>query len=72
MLANAPAVDSLRVHVFVVRQYTLVASHFLEGLRSRPVDLPAYPVIFGVGVDPEFDRFVRGSRLGGCRGCHRF
>jgi hypothetical protein len=25
-----------------------------------------------VGVDPEFDRFVRGTGLGGCGGCHRF
>ena len=32
--------------------------HLLHGLLSRPVDLTAYPVIFGVGVNIEFDRFV--------------
>ena len=30
----------------------------LHGLRSRPVDLTAYPIILGVGVNAEFDGVV--------------
>ena len=43
------------------KEHALLAGDFLHGLWSRPVDLTAYPVILGVGVDAEFDRFVGAS-----------
>lgn len=49
-----------------------VVGHLLNRLGSRAIDLTAYPVISGMGVDPEFDRFVGETGLGGCFGAHRF
>ena len=46
--------------------------HFLHRLRRRAVDLTAYPVIFGVGVNPQFDDFVGGAGFRWIRGCHGF
>ena len=45
----------------LLAEHELVAGHFLHGLWSRPVDLTAYPVILGVGVNAEFDGVVGGS-----------
>jgi hypothetical protein len=47
--------------LFNHKEHELVVGHLLHGLWSRPVDLTAYPVLFGVGVDAEFDRFVGGG-----------
>ena len=47
--------------LFHHKEHELVVGHLLHGLRSRPVDLTAYPVIFGVGVNSEFDGVVGGS-----------
>ena len=44
--------------LFGEEEHKLDLSHLLHGLWSRPVDLTASPVIFGVGVDSEFHRFI--------------
>ena len=43
------------------KKHELVVGHLLHVLWSRPVGLTAYPVILGVGVNAEFDRFVGGG-----------
>ena len=47
--------------LFNHKEHELVVGHLLHGLWSRPVDLTAYPVILGVGVNAEFDGVVGGS-----------
>ena len=44
--------------LFDHEEHELVAGHFLNRLWSRSVDLTACPVVFGDGVDAEFDRFA--------------
>jgi hypothetical protein len=39
---------------------------FWTGCGGLAVDLPTHPVLFGAGVDPEFDYFVGGTGFGGC------
>ena len=43
------------------KKHELVVGRLLHVLWSRPVGLTAYPVILGVGVNAEFDRFVGGG-----------
>ncbi len=45
--------------LFDDEQEQFEVGHLLDGLWSRPVDLTAYPVAFGVGVDAEFDGLLR-------------
>ena len=47
--------------LFNYKEQELVVGHLLHGLWSRPVDLTAYPVILGVGVNTEFDGVVGGG-----------
>ena len=47
--------------LFNHKEHELLIGHLLHGLRSRPVDLTAYPVILGVGVNAEFDGVVGGG-----------
>jgi hypothetical protein len=47
--------------LFHHKEQELVVGHLLRGLRSCPVDLTAYPVILGVGVNAEFDGVVGGG-----------
>jgi hypothetical protein len=58
--------------LFYHKQKQFVVGHFLHRLRRRAVDLTAYPVIFGVGVNPQFDDFVGGAGFRWIRGCHGF
>ncbi len=58
--------------LFHHKEHKLLIGHFLHGLRSRPVDLTAYPVILGVGVNAEFDGVVGGGSFGWICGCHGF
>ena len=44
--------------VFNHKKHERVVRHFLHGLRSHPVELTAYPVMFAAGVDAGFVRFV--------------
>ena len=50
--------------LFYHKQEQFVVGHFLHRLRRRAVDLTAYPVIFGVGVNPQFDGFVGRAGFG--------
>jgi hypothetical protein len=57
--------------LFGDEEHELVTGHLLHGLWIRSINLTAQPVIFSVGVDAEFYRFVgdtcRGL-LGACDG----
>ena len=55
--------DVRRYSCFAMNR-VLFAAFFLaclHGLRSRPVDLTAYPIILGVGVNAEFGGVVGGG-----------
>jgi hypothetical protein len=52
--------------LFYHEQEQFLAGHLLDRLRRRAIDPTAHPIKFGLGVNAEFDRFVRGNGLGGC------
>ncbi len=58
--------------LFHHKEHELVVVHLLHGLRSCPVDLPAYPVKLGVGVNAKFDGVAGGGCFGWICGCHGF
>jgi len=47
-------------------QNQFVVGYLLDRARNCAVDPTALTLVFGVGVDAEFDRFVKGFGLGGC------